>query len=115
MSSSLLLLFSGIGLALLDLIGYLILGKINLNQINLVIGMSLVLFVYAIQPFIMLKVLQMGGTVTILNLSWDCISSILVTFLGIYYFKERVTGLKMYAVIFSIIAVFLFSIDDYFT
>jgi hypothetical protein len=113
MTNSLLLLFSGTGLAILDLIGYFVLGKTNLNQINYINGMTITLLIYTIQPFIMYKVLQMGGTVTILNLSWDCISSILVTLLGIFYFKDKISGLKIYGVMFSILAIFLFAVDDY--
>jgi hypothetical protein len=56
------------------------------------------------QPFIMHKVLQMGGTVTVLNLSWDCLSSIIVTLLG--------EGLKLYGVMFAFLAVFLFALDE---
>ena len=113
MNNSFLMLFSGVGLALLDLIGYFLLGQTHLNQISYFNGMTITILIYLIQPFIMYKVLQMGGTVTILNLSWDCISSILVTLLGIFYFRDKVNGLKIYGVAFSILAIFLFAMDDY--
>jgi len=113
MKNSLFMLFSGVGLAIFDLIGYFLLGQTHLNKISYFYGMSFTILIYLLQPFIMYKVLQMGGTVTILNLSWDCISSILVTILGLFYFKDKVNGLKMYGLAFSILAIFLFAIDDY--
>ena len=113
MNSSFLMLFSGLGLALFDLIGYFILGQTYLNKISYMYGMTITSLIYLIQPFMMYKVLQMGGSVTILNLSWDCMSSILVTLLGIFYFKDKVDGLKLYGLAFSILAIFLFGLDDY--
>ena len=107
-----LLLLSGSGLAVLDMIGYFIVGQTHLNKIGYVQGMALTSLLYVIQPFIMYRVLQMGGTVTVLNLSWDCLSSIIVTLLGVFYFKDKVKGLKLYGMMFAFLAVFLFALDE---
>ena len=106
------LLFSGSGLAVLDMIGYFILGQTHRNKIGYAQGMALTSLIYVIQPFIMYRVLQMGGTVTVLNLSWDCLSSIIVTLLGVFYFKDKVKGLKLYGMMFAFLAVFLFALDE---
>jgi hypothetical protein len=112
MNNSLLLLLSGSGLAVLDMIGYFIIGQTHRNKIGYAQGMTLTALIYVMQPFIMHKVLQMGGTVTVLNLSWDCLSSIIVTMLGVFYFKDKVKGLKLYGVMFAFLAVFLFALDE---
>jgi multidrug transporter EmrE-like cation transporter len=106
------LLLSGSGLAVLDMIGYYIIGQTHRNRIGYVQGMALTSLIYVIQPFIMHWVLQMGGTITVLNLSWDCLSSIIVTLLGVFYFKDTVKGLKRYGIMFALLAVFLFALDE---
>lgn len=50
---------------------------------------------------------------TFSNLGWDLMSDILVTLVGIFYFKEKITGLKGIALLLALIAIILFGIDGY--
>lgn len=74
------------------------------------VWMVLVSIVYAIQPWIFLKGLDFSS-MTVLNLSWDLISDILVTLSGLWYFREQVTETKLIGVLFSLVAIVLFSLD----
>jgi hypothetical protein len=67
---------------------------------------------YAVQPWIFLKGLQFSS-MTVLNLSWDLMSDILVTMAGLFYFREYITSLRIFGIIFSFLAIILFSIDKY--
>jgi multidrug transporter EmrE-like cation transporter len=74
--------------------------------------MLLITLIYAIQPWIFLKGLQYTEMAT-LNLSWDMFSDILVTAVGLYYFREQLSGNKMLGVGFAIVAIFLFAYDGF--
>lgn len=69
-----------------------------------------VTILYALQPWIFLKGLNFTS-MTVLNLSWDLLSDILVTFSGILYFKESLTHYKFFGVVFAVIAIILFAVD----
>jgi multidrug transporter EmrE-like cation transporter len=64
------------------------------------------MIVYSFQPLIFLKSLN-SETLTIMNLSWDLISDVLVTGIGLYYFKESLSNTKLYGVILSVISIIL--------
>ena len=67
--------------------------------------------IYAIQPWIFLQGLN-TTTMTVLNLTWDLFSDILITIVGIFYFKESISGLKSLGVLFAFFAITLFYLDD---
>ena len=48
----------------------------------------------------------------LLNIYWDLISDILVNFLGFFYFKEKLSMLKMVGLIFAFISIIIFAIAD---
>lgn len=66
--------------------------------------------VYAIQPFIFYKSLS-GETMTVMNLLWDVISDVLVTFEGLYFFGEKISHRKMWGVALSFVSIILMSAD----
>ncbi len=74
--------------------------------------MIFVTLFYAIQPWIFLKGLQFSS-MTVLNLSWDLLSDVLVTMAGLIYFREYMTGLRIFGITFSFLAIILFSVDRY--
>ena len=47
-----------------------------------------------------------------MNLLWNVISSILVTIVGIFYFKEGLTNTKLIGAFFSIVAITLLGMDE---
>lgn len=69
------------------------------------------MIVYALQPVLFYFSLQYS-TLTVMNLLWDVISDVLVTFIGLYMFKEKIGPYKKLGVIFSLISIVLMSLND---
>ena len=84
---------------------YYSLGKISWIYIPL--GM----IVYSLQPLLFVESLKYE-TLTVMNILWDVISDILVSGIGLFYFKEKISTLKMIGLSFSCIAVILLSYDE---
>ena len=89
-----------IDVVMLSMLKAMKLGWINLNLF------FIPAIVYAIQPFIFYKALDVE-TMTIMNLLWDVISDLLVTLTGLFVFKEQINPRKMLGVIASFIAITL--------
>jgi hypothetical protein len=102
-----------LALSLFDLSTYFIQGSIHMNKISIFKGIPIIAILYVFQSLTILKALNIGNSITILNLAWNCISSIVVTLLGVFYFKDDISGLKIYGVLFALISIFLFGLDDY--
>jgi drug/metabolite transporter (DMT)-like permease len=47
-----------------------------------------------------------------MNLIWDLTSDVLVTILGVFYFKESIKGLRWLAVLFALFSLGLFAYTD---
>lgn len=99
-------------LALMDFINMAILKKVSLGVLKGPLWIMAVCAAYIVQPLIFLKGLSFTG-VTYLNLGWDLMSDILVTALGVLYFRESITGLKGIAVLLAGVSVTLFALDHY--
>jgi multidrug transporter EmrE-like cation transporter len=94
-------------LAITDVTAMSIMKQISVQSFSKM-WMIIVTLIYAAQPWFFLTGMNYTG-MTVMNLSWDMISDILVTIVGLFYFREKLNGTKMLAVGFSLIAVFLFS------
>ena len=66
---------------------------------------------YALSPFVFLEGLK-GETLTILNLIWDLSSDLIITLIGLFYFRESLSYTKGLGVLFSFIALFLMSYES---
>lgn len=69
------------------------------------------MLMYSLQPYIFLQALQYES-MTVMNILWDVISDILVTVMGIFYFKEQISSLKQVGLMFAFIAIVLMSYDE---
>lgn len=67
--------------------------------------------VYAIQPWIFLSSLKFE-TMTVMNLTWDLMSDVLVTIVGLYYFGEKLGPVKSLGVCTAILSIALLAYDD---
>ena len=99
----------GLLLSIFDLFNMGAMKQISLHNfpINTI---YLISFLYAIQPWIFLKGLNFTS-MTVLNLSWDLLSDILVTLSGLFYFREQLTEYKAFGVMFAVLAIILFGLD----
>jgi len=52
------------------------------------------------------------SSMSILNISWNLISNILVTLIGFYYFKEPVNNIEIVGLIFAFLSIACFTYDD---
>jgi multidrug transporter EmrE-like cation transporter len=66
---------------------------------------------YGLQIFIFYYGLH-HTSMSISNITWNLISNVLVTLIGIYYFGEKMNDLKIFALIFAFISITLFAIDN---
>lgn len=96
-------------LATFDLFNMSMMKNITIGQ-SPKIFMWLVTLLYAVQPWIFFNGLAFTS-MTVLNLSWDLISDILVTLSGVLYFRESLTEYKLVGVLFSLVAITLFAFD----
>ena len=67
---------------------------------------------YAAGPFVMLSALR-EETLTIMNLVWDLTSDLIVTFIGLAVFAEKLSPMKMLGVFFSFVALFCMSYENH--
>ena len=81
------------------------------GAIPFVTGLGFSVLLYAIQPLLFYKALSFEG-MAVINLMWNVISSIVVTLVGIVYFKEKLTNLKLIGAAFSIVAIWLLGMDS---
>lgn len=95
----------GTYMATVDVFMLGILKAIHLGWISKVF-LFLPTLIYAMQPWVFLSSLKYES-LTIMNLLWDVISSVMVTGTGLYFFNEKITRTQMIGIGFGIIAVFL--------
>jgi multidrug transporter EmrE-like cation transporter len=65
---------------------------------------------YCLQIFIFYYGLH-KTPMSILNITWNLISNVLVTIIGIYYFGEKINNLKAIALGFAFVSIILFGIE----
>ena len=90
----------GLSLAIIDIISMGMVKEINIGNLHDK-WLSIAFILYGIQMLIFNYGLS-KTSMTILNLNWNLFSSIVITLLGIFYFKENITNLETYGIIFGI-------------
>jgi hypothetical protein len=64
------------------------------------------MLIYSFQPLIFLGSLKNNGLI-VMNLLWDVMSDVVVTAVGLYYFSEKLSNIKMLGVFLSFISILL--------
>lgn len=101
--------FAGL-MAMIDALALSLLKKISTKALSFSF-MPIAALIYAIQPFIFLESLNFES-MTVMNLLWDLTSDIFVTFIGIFVLGEQIGFRKSIGIVFSFIAIYLFTFDD---
>ena len=110
-SFSVLPIFFGVLMASFDIL-MMSLGKMtSLKQIPYSTGLPIATLLYAVEPYIFFKSLNYES-MTVMNLVWDLTSDVMVTLIGVLYFKESIKGLRWLAVLFAIFSLALFAYTD---
>ena len=99
-------------MALIDSGMLSIIKKISMNTGTGLIYMIIPTLVYACQPWLFLSAIK-TETMTVMNLLWDLISDILVSIIGIIYFKEFMGPIRMTGLFLGIISLILLSWKEY--
>ena len=74
--------------------------------------LPIICILYGSQMYIFNKGLQVTQ-MSVLNLTWNLFSNVIITIIGIYYFKENITNLESYGVAFALFSLFLFALAQY--
>ena len=93
-----------------DIVAFSIIKQVSLKAINpwfATIGMA----IYALQPFILWKSLSFES-ITVMNVLWNLMSSVIIGVIGIFFFEEKVGPRKLIAVVLSLVAVYMFTFED---
>jgi len=109
LSKNVLSILVGLALATFDLFNLGAIKNVSTGAYPRII-MWVVTGLYAMQPWIFLKGLNFTS-MTVLNLSWDLLSDILVTLSGVLYFRESLTEYKFIGVLFSLLAITVFAME----
>ena len=97
-------------MAIIDSLGLSLLKEISTKAVSFSF-MPIAALIYAIQPFIFLQSLKFES-MTVMNILWDLTSDILVTFVGIFILGEKIGFRKAVGIVFSFIAIYLFTFED---
>lgn len=100
----------GLLMATIDVTMLSIVKKVSLDS-RILRWMILPTLIYAFQPWIFLQSLEYE-TLIIMNLLWDVISDVLVTLVGLIFFKESIGPYKLIGVLLSFISITLMSLED---
>ena len=101
------ILFAAI-LSLNDLVSFGLVKMIYLKQMSFY-TLWIPSLLYSLQMVIFYYGLNRTTSMTMLNILWNLMSSIFVTLVGIFYFQEKITHMKMWALLFGLVSIFLFS------
>ena len=95
----------GTYMATVDVFMLGLLKAINLGWVSSTL-VFLPTLIYAMQPWVFLASLKFES-LTVMNLLWDVISDVLVTGMGLFFFKDSITRTKMVGVALSFVTILL--------
>ena len=89
-------------LAFMDVLMQPVTKLVSTNALPLV-WMGLPTVAYAMNPWIFLQSLRFEG-IALMNLVWNLMSNVIITFVGLALFKEQMTTLKWIGIVLSFLA-----------
>jgi len=110
-SFDLLPIFFGIVMALIDITMMGTLKFVDQGKLAYAIGFPIATLLYAFEPYVFLKAMSHSNMLTT-NLIWNLASNIMVTLLGVLFFKEKIKGLKWLAICLSLFSLGIFAYSD---
>lgn len=93
-----------------DVLAFSIIKQVSLKALNPWFA-AISMAIYGLQPFILWKSLAFES-LTVMNVLWNLMSSLIIGAVGIFFFEEKVGQRKLVAVVLSLIAVYLFTFED---
>jgi len=110
MYATLLPILFGIALTVNDILMMFTLKQVTLHKIPVSEGLPFATFVYALEPYIFWQAMRYTGEgIMVTNLIWDLTSDITIALIGMFWFGEKIQGLRWLALILSFISLGLFA------
>lgn len=110
-SFDLLPIFFGLVMALIDINMMGTLKFVDQGKLAYAVGLPIAVLLYAFQPYVFLKAMSHSNMLTT-NLIWNLASNIMVTLLGVFFFKEKIKGLKWLAICLSLFSLGIFAYSE---
>jgi multidrug transporter EmrE-like cation transporter len=110
-SFDLLPIFFGLVMALIDITMMGTLKFVDQGKLAYNIGFPIATLLYAFEPYVFLKAMAHSNMLTT-NLIWNLASNILVTLAGVFFFKEKIKGLKWLAIGLSLFSLGIFAYSE---
>lgn len=104
-------LLFGVAMSTLDILMMSLAKMTAKGKIAYGTGLPVATALYALEPYVFFRSLKYES-MTAMNLIWDLTSDVLVTLIGVFYFKESIKGLRWLAVLFAIFSLGLFAYTD---
>jgi multidrug transporter EmrE-like cation transporter len=101
----------GIVMALIDINMMGTLKFVDQGKLAYAVGLPIATLLYAFQPYVFLKAMAHSNMLTT-NLIWNLASNIMVTLLGVFFFKEKIKGLKWLAIGLSLFSLGIFAYSE---
>jgi multidrug transporter EmrE-like cation transporter len=101
----------GLVMALIDISMMGTLKFVDQGKLAYTIGFPIATLLYAFEPYVFLKAMAHSNMLTT-NLIWNLASNILVTLAGVFFFKEKIKGLKWLAICLSLFSLGIFAYSD---
>ncbi len=109
---SMLPIFLGMMMASLDVVMMSLAKLSKTGRIAYSTALPSATLIYALEPYIFFKSMKYESLTT-MNLIWDLSSDIIVTLVGVFYFKETIKGIRWLAVLFALFSLALFAYTDH--
>ena len=104
-------LMYGLIMALIDAGTLGIVKGVSRDGIKSLMFMTIPTLVYAIQPWVFLSAIK-NESMTVINLTWDLISDVLVSIVGIFYFGEKIGFVRTCGLLLGLVSLALLSWNE---
>lgn len=105
-------LIIGLVLAINDVISFGITKEVFLGiNFTSLYWLSIPIILYGCQIVLFYYGLTQAVSMSVLNISWNLFSNIIVTLVGLYFFQEDIGSLKSIALLFAFCSISIFTID----
>lgn len=98
-------------MAFIDAFTFAGLKEVSIGTIEWRNFLPISMIIYSLQPLVFIQSLKYES-MTVMNLLWDVLSDLLVTFIGLFYFKESISSIKKVGLMFAFISIILLSYED---
>ena len=104
--------FLGMLMASLDVVMMSLAKLTSTGKIAYGIALPSATLIYSLEPYIFFRSMKYESLTT-MNLIWDLSSDIIVSLVGVFYFKESIKGLRWLAILFALFSLALFAYTDH--